>query len=67
MFSKVSSMPQKDSHPDSACKPWASNPWTSSPMEAQARFVPPKLSTKQGPAKEIGTPSKNLKSKYHGK
>jgi hypothetical protein len=35
-------------------------------MKAQSRLVPPKLSTKQGPAKEIGMPSNDIKSKYHG-
>jgi hypothetical protein len=67
MSSKVSSRPPKASHHDPACGPLASNLWASSPMEAQARLVPPKLSTKRGPAKQIGTPSKDLKSKYHGK
>jgi hypothetical protein len=43
---------------------WAmvSNLWASCPKEAQARLVPPKLSTKQGPAKTMNTPSKDLKS-----
>jgi hypothetical protein len=36
-------------------------------MEEQAKLVPPKLSTKQGPAKQMGMPSKDLKSKYDGK
>jgi hypothetical protein len=67
MSSKVSSRPPKVSHHDLACGPLASNLWASSPMAAQARLVPPKLSNKDGPAKQIGTPSKDLKSKYHGK
>jgi hypothetical protein len=67
MSSKVSSRPPKASHHDTACGPLASNLWASSPMEAQARLVPTKLSTEQGAAKQIGTPSKDLKSKYHGK
>jgi hypothetical protein len=67
MSSKVSSRPPKESHRDLACGPLASNPWASSPMEAQARLVPPKLSTKQGLAKQKGMPSKDLKSKHHGK
>jgi hypothetical protein len=62
MFLKVSSGPPKASHHDSTCGPLASNLWASKPMEAQARLVPPKLSTKQGPAKQIGMPSKDLKS-----
>jgi hypothetical protein len=36
-------------------------------MESQARLVLPKLATKKGPTKQIGMPSKDLKSKYHGK
>jgi hypothetical protein len=39
-----------------------SNLWDSIPKEAQARLVPPKLSTKKGPAKTMNTPSKDLKS-----
>jgi hypothetical protein len=43
---------------------WAmvSNPWASFPKEIQVRLVPPKLSTKQGPAKTMNTPSKDLNS-----
>jgi hypothetical protein len=67
MSSKVSSKPPKSSHHDLTCGPLASNLWALSPVEAQDRIVPPKLSTKEGPAKLIGTPSKDLKSKYHGK
>jgi hypothetical protein len=63
----VSSRPPKATHHDPTCGPLAYNLWDSSHMEAQARFVLPKLVTKQGPAKQIGTPSKDLKSKYHGK
>jgi hypothetical protein len=63
----MSYRPPKESYLDPTCWPLASNLWASSPMEAQARLVPPKLSTKQGPAKQIGMPSKDLKSKYHGK
>jgi hypothetical protein len=37
--------------------------WASCPMEAQARLVLPKLGIEQGPAKQKGTPSKDLKSK----
>jgi hypothetical protein len=48
---------------DLVCGPISSNPWDSFPMEAQARLVLPKLATKQGPAKQKGTPSKDLKSK----
>jgi hypothetical protein len=62
----VSSRPPKASHHDLTSGPLASNLWAC-PMEAQARRVPPKPSTKQGPAKQIGMPSKDLKSKYHGK
>jgi hypothetical protein len=43
--SKVSSRPPKARHHHSECGPLASNLWDSSPMEAQARLVPPKLST----------------------
>jgi hypothetical protein len=60
-------MPLKVIHHDLACGTLASNLWASSPMEAQARLVPPKLSTKQGPTKQIGKSSKDIKSKYHGK
>ena len=67
MYSMVSSKPPKETHHDPACGPLASNLWASSPMEAQARLVSPKLSTKQGPVKQMGTPSKDLRSKYHGK
>jgi hypothetical protein len=63
----VSSRPPKVIHSDSTYGPLASNLWDSSPMEAQDRLVPPKLSTKQGPAKQVGMPSKDLKSRYHGK
>jgi hypothetical protein len=59
--------PPKASHRDMTCGPLSSNLWDSSPMEAQDRLVPPKVFTKQGPTKQIGTPSKDLKSKYHGK
>jgi hypothetical protein len=62
MSSKVSFMPPKESHQDLVCGPLASKLWNSSPMEAEARLVPKKISTKQGPAKQIGTPSKNLDS-----
>jgi hypothetical protein len=67
MSTKVSSRPPKESHHDLACGPLASKLWASSPMEAQDSLVPPKLSTKQGPAKQTGMPSKDFKSKYHGK
>jgi hypothetical protein len=67
MSSKVYSRPPKEIHHDPTCGPLESNPWDSIPMEGQARLVPPKLLTKQGPAKQIGTPSKDIKSKYHGK
>jgi hypothetical protein len=67
MSSKVSSRTPKASHHDLTCGPLASNMWYSIPMESQARRIPPKLSTKRGPAKQIGIPSKDLKSKYHGK
>jgi hypothetical protein len=67
MHFKVSSRPPKASHHDPTCGPLASNLWASSPMEAQTRLVPPKLSTKQDLAKQMGTPSKDLNSKYHGK
>jgi hypothetical protein len=67
MYFKVSSRPPKESHHDLACGPLASDLWDSIPVKSQARLVPPKLSTKQGPAKQIGTPSKDIKSKYHGK
>jgi hypothetical protein len=36
--------------------------WDSFPKEAQARLVPPKLSTKQGPAKTMNIPSKDINS-----
>jgi hypothetical protein len=36
-------------------------------MEAQVGLVLPKLATKQGPAKQMGMSSKDLKLKYHGK
>jgi hypothetical protein len=67
MSSKVSSSPPKASYLDLACGPLESNLWASIPMEAQARLVPPKMSTKQGPTKQMGTPSKDIKSKCHGK
>jgi hypothetical protein len=67
MSSKVFSRPPKASHHDPTCGPLASNVWASSSMEVQARLVPPKLSTKKGPAKQMGMLSKDLKSKYHGK
>jgi hypothetical protein len=67
MSSKVFSRPLKASQCDPACGSLASNLWASSPMEAQSRLVPPKLSTKQCPTKQKGTPPKDLKSKYHGK
>jgi hypothetical protein len=60
----MSSRPPKASHRDLACGALESTLWASSIVEAQARLVPPKLSTKQGPAKQIRTPSKDLKSKY---
>jgi hypothetical protein len=63
----MSSRLPKASHRDLACGPLAFHLWALSPMEAQARLVPPKLSTKQGPTKQMGTPSKDLKSKHHGK
>jgi hypothetical protein len=65
--SKVSSRHPKAIHHDLTCGPLASNLWVSIPMESQSRLVPPKLSTKQGPAKQIGTSSQDIKSKYHGK
>jgi hypothetical protein len=43
--SKVSSRPPKACHHHPECGPLASNLWASSPMEAQARLVLPKLST----------------------
>jgi hypothetical protein len=61
MYSKVSSRPPKASYQDLSCGPLTSNLWASSPMEDKSRFVPPKLSTKQGPAKQIATSSKDLK------
>jgi hypothetical protein len=67
MYSKVSSRPPNKTHNDPACGPLTSNLWDSSPMEAQAMLVPPKLSTKQGPPKQTSMPSNDLKSKYHGK
>jgi hypothetical protein len=63
----VSSQASKGNTHHSACGPLVSILWASCPMEAQARLVLPKLVTKQGPAKQMGTPSKDLKSKYHGK
>jgi hypothetical protein len=66
MSSKVSSRPPKESQRELACGTLASNLWDSISMEAQARLLPPKLSTKQGPAKQKGTPSKDLNSKYCG-
>jgi hypothetical protein len=67
MSSNVSSRNPKEINHDLACGTSASNVWAPSPMESQARLVPPKISTKQGPTKQIGMPSKDLKSKYHGK
>jgi hypothetical protein len=61
MSSKVSSRTPKASHHDTTCGPLASNLWASSPMEAQDRFVPLKRSTKQGPVKQKGMPSKDVK------
>jgi hypothetical protein len=59
--------PTKEIHHDPTCVPLASNMWDSSPMEAQGRLVLPKSVTKQGPGKQIGMSSKDLKYKYHGK
>jgi hypothetical protein len=39
-----------------------SNLWASSPKEAQARLVLPNMSTKQGLAKKMNAPSKDLKT-----
>jgi hypothetical protein len=44
MSSMMSSRPPKAIHHDLECGPLPSNLWDSSPMEVQARLVPPKLS-----------------------
>jgi hypothetical protein len=58
----VSLKPPKEIPSSSGVWAMVSNLWDSCPKEAQARLVPPKLSTKQGPAKTMNTPSKDLKS-----
>jgi hypothetical protein len=55
--------PPKECLYDPVCGPTSSILWDPFRMEAQARFDLPKLATKQGPAKQKGTPSKYLKSK----
>jgi hypothetical protein len=50
---------------DPACGPSTSNMWASSPMEAQARLVPPNMSTSWVLQRQMDMPSKDLKSKHH--
>jgi hypothetical protein len=60
--SKVSSRPPKACHHHPECGPLVSNLWASSPMEAQARLVLPKLSTNWVLQRQMNMPSKDLKS-----
>jgi hypothetical protein len=61
----MSSKPPKACPHDLACGPLAFNLWDSSPMEAQARLVPQKLFTSWVLQRQMDTPFKDLKSKYH--